>query len=227
MSHNSDLPEKEELLVEGLKFSGAITASVTHELNNVLGTIEQISGLLEDLAYTLEEKDSELSNQLNDIAGRIVRQTDRGSALIKQLNTFAHSSDAVSAEINVEDVLKNLDALMARMAKMNKVALEMTTPDDVIIISGYPYRFRQIVFGIIRRILPAVNRESTIQIETIKDNNQLVLSVRGHHNNAMTDLPSLAPLERLCRDFNGLIEERIDSSEYNCSLIIPIGGSNC
>ena len=35
-----------------LGFMGEITASVTHELSNVIGTIEQIAGLIGDLAET-------------------------------------------------------------------------------------------------------------------------------------------------------------------------------
>ena len=47
---NPETNPADKTLSESLAFFGAINASVTHELNNVLGTIEQISGLLEDLA---------------------------------------------------------------------------------------------------------------------------------------------------------------------------------
>jgi len=42
--------EQERLLKdEGLAFFGAITASISHELNNVIAIIDQSAGLLNDL----------------------------------------------------------------------------------------------------------------------------------------------------------------------------------
>ena len=38
----------------GFAFFGAITASLSHELNNVLATIKELSGLLEDLVHAVK-----------------------------------------------------------------------------------------------------------------------------------------------------------------------------
>ena len=58
-----------------LKFFSAITASVTHELNNVLSIINQTGGLLEDLLYGVNQGEDINPDQLEKIAGKISLQT--------------------------------------------------------------------------------------------------------------------------------------------------------
>ena len=100
-SANNPAPIENDFLFNSLHFFGALTASVTHELNNVLGTIDQISGLLEDMAASASNNQTVSIENLNSLSEKINRQTERGIALIKQLNTFAHSADHVTAEFNL------------------------------------------------------------------------------------------------------------------------------
>ena len=82
--------EREQLRREkDLAFFGAITASVSHELNNVISIVYQTAGLLNDLLAGAQRGRPISDERLEQIAIRIGEQTERGAAIIKRLNAFA------------------------------------------------------------------------------------------------------------------------------------------
>jgi len=84
---------EESLERNGLVFFGTLTASVTHELNNVLSIIDQTRGLLEDLAVGAASGRAIDPARLETIATRIDRQVRKGVEIMSCLNRFAHSLD--------------------------------------------------------------------------------------------------------------------------------------
>ncbi|MFH1686298.1 MAG: hypothetical protein ABIE70_02095 [bacterium] len=151
-------------LFAGLAFSGEITASVTHELNNVLGTIEQVTGLIEDLADTDAVRQAGISDKLLDVVGRVTKQTVRGTALINHLNGFAHLSDNAAAECDLGELVQRMAVLSARFAKMRKVQLATTLPDQSITIRSSPFEVTQAIFGGIKRALQMAKPPEPIKI---------------------------------------------------------------
>ncbi len=151
-------------LFAGLAFSGQITASMTHELNNVLGTIEQVVGLIEDLSATDVVRQAGISDKLLDVVGRVTKQTDRGTTLIKNLNGFAHLSDNEVAECDLGDLVEQTVVLCARFAKMRKVQLVTVRPDQSIVIRSCPFQIVQAIFGGIKTALQIAEPPEPIQI---------------------------------------------------------------
>lgn len=140
-SENGDL-----LLRSGLAFNGRITASVTHELNNVIGTIMQVVGLIEDLALTEEVKQANLSDKMLSVVDRIERQADRGTTLTKHLNAFAHLGDEDHAECHLGEMLTILANLSERLIGLKKVSLKRSRLDREIVVITSPIQLAQAVF---------------------------------------------------------------------------------
>jgi len=104
-------------------FFGEITASVTHELQNVLAIIKENSGLMEDILLMGQSSESELGERLHKSLGSIKKQVSRGVNLTSKLNGFSHTTDHVEAHININEILKRLIFLTGRITKLKGVEI--------------------------------------------------------------------------------------------------------
>ena len=77
----------------GLQFFGKMSASISHEMKNVMAIINENAGLLEDLTVMAEKGMPIDPERLKTQASRIMKQIRRGDDIIKGMNRFAHSVD--------------------------------------------------------------------------------------------------------------------------------------
>lgn len=165
------------LLRSGLAFNGRITASVTHELNNVIGTIMQVVGLIEDLAMTEEVKQANLSDKMLSVVDRIERQADRGTTLIKQLNAFAHLGDEDRAECHLGEMLTNLANLSERLIGLKKVSLKRSRLDRNIVVITSPIQLAQAVFGSLQAALQVTTQGQEIELGMSESNQGAAIDI--------------------------------------------------
>jgi len=142
-----------QLLDQGLAFYGTITASVSHELNNVVSIIDQTTGLLEDMIADVKRGKPISTDRLDEIAGSLRRQTGRGLDIIKRLNAFSHSSDVPRCRYNISDAVTNLVDLSRRLADMKRIEIDLQVGSGVSEVSGNPFFARQAIFEPIRQAL--------------------------------------------------------------------------
>ena len=112
----------------GLEFFGKMSASISHEIKNVMAIINENAGLLED--YTvMAEKGLPLDPQrLKTRAEMIIKQIRRGDEIIRGMNRFAHSVDEPLRQADLNDTLSLMVALSNRFASMRGVSLELESP---------------------------------------------------------------------------------------------------
>lgn len=163
---SEDCSQEQKLRENGLAFFGAITASVSHELNNVISIIDQSAGLLDDLLYGAQSGNPIPNERLQLIADRVSNQTQRGVSIIKRLNTFAHSVDDPIREFEINTLLKNLTDLCQRFADMKKVRLEVRLLEEPVNITNSPFLVQQALYLYLRRVLSASNPDDTITVST-------------------------------------------------------------
>lgn len=110
---------------ENLQFFGKISASVSHEIKNVFAVINEAAGLIEDFTL-MEAKGIPIDPaRLKKATNSIQRQVQRGDAIVKNINSFAHCANEETREV---DLLESLDltvALSTRMADMKQMTLEV------------------------------------------------------------------------------------------------------
>ena len=85
--------EIENTTAAGLQFFGQISASISHELKNVLGIINENAGLLEDLTFMADRGVPLDPVRLKAMAESVKKQVGRANAIIGNMNRFAHSAD--------------------------------------------------------------------------------------------------------------------------------------
>jgi hypothetical protein len=181
---------------EGLAFFGAVAASVTHELNNVLSIVDQVSGLLGDLVPGASAGGTIDPGRLATLQGRIDRQVRKGIEIVRHLNNFAHSLDEPSGSFDAADVLDDLMVLSGRFAERGKVRLQRGDWEEWG-GRGDAFRFHQAAFEALRWILAESGEGDEIEIGVRRDGQAGVVSISG-----TAQIPDQEPdevLERLAR----------------------------
>jgi hypothetical protein len=132
---------------DGLRFFGAITASTTHELRNVVATIEQITGLLEDHIAGLQTGQTPSLERLENVRERIAKQTRRAGAVIDRLNLFAHTVDEPYCNFDLCDLLRNLLGVCERLAMLWKARIAADFPNEKLLMQARPFEIQRAVFA--------------------------------------------------------------------------------
>jgi len=157
---------RERLLRESeFGFLGAVTASLSHEINNAFATINELSGLLEDY-FHLAEGDSSLDvEELQGTTQRIAAQVARGHGYTRQLNRFAHAVDARQTTVALHEAVEATAALCQRFGKLRRVELETSLPGPSPRIAGSAFSLQHIVFRCIDLLLNASEQGDTVRID--------------------------------------------------------------
>ncbi len=173
------MADERELFQKSSAFTGQITASVTHELSNVLGTIEQVIGLIDDLALTEPVQAAGLTDRLVSVVGRIENQTQRGTELVRRLNKFAHLSDAAVSDGDLAALVENITALSQRFAGLKKVHLTANGLGEPLAITTDWLATAQVVFRCIQLAIQNAEQDDTIEIRLAPDADGAVISVES------------------------------------------------
>jgi C4-dicarboxylate-specific signal transduction histidine kinase len=220
MKTNTGNDTESPLSPQTLAFFGEITASVTHELSNVLGTVDQVVGLIEDLALTREAVESGLAERMNSVVERVAVQSGRGTALIRRLNSFAHLNDSFMADCDLGPLLGNIVTLSERFARLRKVEVNATGFDRELTLRSSPILLAHTVYAAFRRTLHLADRAAPLEIELAPAENgaRVTLSCRRSEETGpgepTHDLPAL--IEQL----GGHMQESEKEGRYRLDLTI-------
>jgi len=136
-----------ELLSEtGLQFFGEMSASISHELKNVMAIINENAGLLEDLTVMAEKGMPIDPERLKIQASRIMKQIRRGDDIVKGMNRFAHSVDEPLRQAELNDTLGLMCTLSGRFASMRGVTLELEPASAQISIVTNPFFLQNLLW---------------------------------------------------------------------------------
>ncbi|GAB6093890.1 hypothetical protein JCM14469_01420 [Desulfatiferula olefinivorans] len=123
---------------------GRITASVSHELQNVLAIIRETAGLMQDFLM-MGDRCTDLEERLDTSLKRIKDQVNRGVGLTHNLNRFAHGPDFLTSVIDTRDALERLLALTERIFR-NKGYSVTLSPGDPVALEQDPMAFQLLAF---------------------------------------------------------------------------------
>lgn len=113
-----------------LAFFGAVTASLSHQINNALTIAAELNGLTDDLLAGSAGKGPAPVERLKAVAERIASNLDRGTQYLRVLNQFAHSADGPSDMCDLAAATALVEAITRRFFELRKAGLEVILPDD-------------------------------------------------------------------------------------------------
>ena len=155
----------------GLQFFGKMTASISHEINNVLAIINENAGLLEDFSLMSEQGMPIEPERLKSISQTVMKQVRRANGIIKNMNKFAHSADETITNVDLNDLLELAVALSARLAAMRSYELQAQLQESPMKIRTSPFHLMNLIWLCLDFAINAANDEGIVELCAQKTEN--------------------------------------------------------
>ena len=149
---------------EGLQFFGKMSASISHEIKNVLAIINENAGLLEDFTLMAEKGRPIDLERFKTVAGKIRGQVGRADGIVKNLNRFAHSADHFSGEIDLNESLGFVVALSERFAAMADVSIEHMEDERTVPLNTTPFILHNLLWLCLNFAIEVVNEDKKVHL---------------------------------------------------------------
>ncbi|MBN2059024.1 MAG: HAMP domain-containing histidine kinase [Deltaproteobacteria bacterium] len=202
-----------------LNFFGKISASISHEIRNVLAVINENAGLMKDLLLMADKGQPLDHGRISRQTEKILEQVLRADGIIGNMNRFAHSVDDVYKTVDVGECLRLVAALSGRFAAMREVALSFNTLSETIEITTCPFLLENIIYLCLDYAMSAAGKEKTVDMIVKKhvDGAQIRFSglekvgetVRGLLSDAVEDLL-------------GYLGAKIDTDEKGGAVVLTL-----
>jgi signal transduction histidine kinase len=203
----------------GIQFFGKMSASISHDLKNVLAVINENAGLLEDFCLMAEKGKALEPTRLKRLAEDVKHQIRRGDRIITSLNTFAHSADRESVTIDLRELLGLLVELSLRYASMRGVHLEIDPSADSIMVTTFPFILLNLLWFCLDFAITAAGPGKTVALAAEKtgDGTRLRFRKLAGMGAAAASFPTDPP-NALARVLNAHIQLDPDSREVSVAL---------
>ncbi len=178
----------------GLQFSGSMTASISHELKNVLAIVNENGGLLGDLAMLVAKGRPLDPERLKTISGNIHRQVQRADVIIKRLNRFAHSAHEQASSQDIREVLAFTAALAARLATMKGVTFAVV-PGDPVQVEVRPFALENLLWLCLKHLLAVTEGDRTVEMDAAESGGRVILTLRLGQGLPVTEIAARAAAE--------------------------------
>jgi len=106
-----------------IAFMGKMTAGMTHEIKNVLATIKESSGLMQDFLKLCQDGPFPYGEKFAQILSGIQGQVARGVEISTRLNRFAHSMDEPVITADLNEIIDQVVFLNQRQARLKQIEL--------------------------------------------------------------------------------------------------------
>ncbi len=148
----------------GLEFFGRVSASISHEIKNVLAIINENAGLLEDLVLMVEKGVPLAPERLDRLAGTVRKQILRADSIVKKMNQFSHSVDIAVDRVDLYETACFLTDLCERMISLKRVSVQVIPPASAVTVNTHRFYLQNMVWGCIEFIMEVGKPGQEIQI---------------------------------------------------------------
>ena len=156
---------KPDIITEtGLQFFSRISASISHEIKNVLAIVNENAGLLEDFTLMADRGKPIDPARLKMMAAAVKRQVGRADEIIKNMNRFAHSIDQTTSTVDLDQTIELFIALTARFAAMRGVKVELQLPASPLRIPTAPYYLMNLLWLCLDFCMSASGDEKRVEL---------------------------------------------------------------
>ena len=162
----------------GLQFYGTITASVSHEIKNVLAIINENAGLLEDLTSMADRGQPLVPARLKMMATALQKQIGRANEILNNMNRFAHSIDETVAEVDLNQTIELFMALADRFTVMRGVKVDLMLPENPVTIPTAPFFLLNLLWLCLDFSMSASGDEKRIELVVEETGNSVRIRFR-------------------------------------------------
>jgi len=210
-------------------FIGKITAGVTHEYMNVLATIRETSGLMEDLLSLSQADDFPYREKFSKALSTIRSQVDRGTGLTEKLNAFAHNMDRPSFRVVIDDLLVQVILLMQHSSRLCNIELlidhtHRIRPSPVLLSD--PFNLQLILASCLEYCMANTASGGAIMLQTGHVDEGVAIRcviAKGLNSARKTDdfASVAAGLEEACHALEARLQQIDSTNQHGLTLILP------
>ncbi|MFC1884102.1 hypothetical protein ACFL2O_04965 [Thermodesulfobacteriota bacterium] len=206
-------------------FLGKITAGMTHEFMNVLATIGQTSGLMEDLLVLCRDESFPYQEKFIKILNTIRTQVRRGTEIGTRLKDFAHSMDEIPTHADVDELMEQVVFMMQRFANLKKVKLYFIPLENQFVISVDLFRIEMLIAKCIEKCLERAGEGDTIRLGSEKRSGEIAFLIliefdSNADNRAIVD--EMIDIEETLAILHARIKPLERPSSVGLQLVLPI-----
>jgi len=153
---------------------GALTASITHEVN------QPLSGIITNASTCLRMLDANPPNVdgARETTKRTIRDGHRASDVITRLRALFGRKEALIEPVDLSDATREVIELTRNDLQRNRVALRTELADDLPFVMGDRIQLQQVIMNLIRNAADAMRdiegRPRQLTITTERDESDLV-----------------------------------------------------
>ncbi len=151
---------------------GTLAAGVAHELGTPLNVVSGRAGLIASGKLSAEE--------VRSSANTIKSETDRMTAIIRQLLDFARQTPAPHATVDLRDIIVRTCDLMTPLAKKSAVEIELNVATDPVVVEGDATQLQQVLTNLLSNAIAAMPQGGTVNVSVSPAdlNGQVTMYVR-------------------------------------------------
>jgi C4-dicarboxylate-specific signal transduction histidine kinase len=164
-------------------FFGKVTASVAHDLQNVLAVVKETSGLMQDILQINQNAlPPEIAEKLTKSISSVQKQISRGVRITSGLNGFAHTADSPKENIDIIGVLNRTIFLTQRIFLHQGINIEIEDCDILPTILTDPLIFQMLIFNSIQYLGGLAAKQSILNI-LVKNKTDINININRSTNN--------------------------------------------
>ena len=163
----------------GLQFFGKISASISHEIKNVLAIINENAGLLEDFTLMGDQGIPIDPARLKKMAATVKEQIGRADGIIKNMNQFAHSIDQTITTVDLTETIELIIALTARFAVMKGVQVDLQLPQNPVKLQTAPFFLMNLLWLCLEFSMSASGDEKQIDLVADETEDSVRIQFKG------------------------------------------------
>lgn len=182
---------------EKMAVIGTLSAGINHEICNPLGIARgQCEAFLLNIKDGLynDKSPDELLTKAKDIMAKVIKETDRATAITKKLSTFAKPAKGDAELVNIDKEVDDVLSLVGYELKLEKIELEKQVPKELPNIFVDRKQFQEVLFNLIRNAGQAIGEKGKIAISAREWKGKVCIDIK--------DTGSGIPEEKLKELFN-------------------------
>ena len=212
---------KSELIeMTGLQFFGQISASISHEIKNVMAIINENAGLLEDFTL-MEERGVPIDPaRLKVMAKGVKKQIGRADEILKNMNRFAHSIDQIITTVDLAQPIELIIAVTARFAAMKGVQVDLRLPETPVMIQTTPFNLMNLIWLCLDFSMSASGDEKRIELVANETENGARIRFRNLSGLTETRLDNFPSdrVKRLLETLNADLKTGVECKEIELRI---------
>jgi len=204
----------------GIEFFGRVSASVSHEIKNILAIVNENAGLLEDFVSMVHEGVPLSLERLERLAGTVRKQVQRADGIVKNMNLFAHSADRPMDRVDLYEAVCFIADICARLIDMQSVTVRVIKPESPVAANTHPFYLHSMLWACIESIMAVLSDEKAIEInfKQFKKGAAVCFTFRTDPENERLKVLLAERAAAVADCLDAELVERLDSGEIQIRL---------